>query len=441
MFPDFIPREEERYTLDEADIPEEMRDNPNARRFFKKIGERIEVIPLQFKLIEQYQEMLVVDQPDETAKMISAPRPPTLIQSFAGVSLWAYLTVSRFADHLPYYRLEDILGRGGLHIDRSTQWRWMHRLAVGVTPLVELMWEEIRQSLVIAMDETPVRELGGVGTTLKGYLWTGVGDADHPYDCFFYSSDRRTVRPQQYLTGFRGYLLTDAYIAYERIGKLWAGVINASCWAHGRRKFEACHHLGATPQTHAALAYMRQLFDLEDAYLYASPEERLAARQEQSKPIVKEFHKWLLEQRSQQLPKSKLLGAINYMLNRWDTFERFLESGHIPLSNNVAERALKYPILGRKAWLFVGNPVAGETAAKLITLTKTCNRLHIDPFAYLQDVYARLPTMSPSELPSLLPDRWLQDHPQHLLPQRVQEAIERAQRAHEQRAAPQGGIA
>jgi hypothetical protein len=143
----------------------------------------------------------------------------------------------------------------------------------------------------------------------------------------------------------------------------------------------------------------------------------------------------LLEQRPLQLPKSKLLGAINYMLNRWDTFERFLESGHIPLSNNVAERALKYPILGRKSWLFVGNPTAGETAAKLITLTKTCNRLHIDPFAYLQDVYARLPTMSPDELPSLLPDLWLQEHPQHLIPQRVQEAIERAQRAHEQRAA------
>lgn len=435
VFPEFIPREEEHYTLDEADIPEEMRDNPNARRFFKKIGERIEVIPLQYRVIEQYQEMLALDEPDETTRMVSARRPPTLIQSFAGVSLLAYLTVSRFADHLPYYRLEDILGRGGIHIDRSTQWRWMHRLAQGVTPLVDLMWEEIRRGLVIGMDETPVRELGGPGTTLKGYLWTGVGDAEHPYDCFFYSSDRRTVRPQEYLLGFQGYLSTDAYIAYERIGKLWPGIINASCWSHGRRKFEACHHLGATRQTHTALAYLRQLFDLEDLFRPLSPEERLAARQAKSKPIVEEFHNWLQEERSRQLPKAKLQGAINYMLNRWDSFERFLESGYIPLDNNAAERALKYPILGRKAWLFVGNPTAGETAAKLITLTKTCNRLHIDPFAYLQDVYARLPTMSSDELPSLLPDRWLQDHPEHLLPQRVQEAIERAQRAHEQRAA------
>ena len=181
--------------------------------------------------------------------MVSARRPPTLIQSFAGVSLLAHLTVCRFADHLPYYRLEDIVGRSGLYLDRSTQWRWMHRLAQGVTPLVELMWERVLEGRIIAMDETPVRELGGPGTTLKGYLWAGVGDAAHPYDCFFYTSDRRSVRPRQFLSGFRGYLLTDAYIGYERIGELWPGILRASCWAHGRRKFEECHHLGGEVQS------------------------------------------------------------------------------------------------------------------------------------------------------------------------------------------------
>jgi transposase len=435
VFPDFLPREEERFHLNEADIPAEMLGDPHARRFFKKIGERIELIPMQFKVVEQYQEFLAVDQANETTVMVSAQRPPTLIQSFAGVSLLSYLTVCRFADHLPYYRLEDILGRSGLHIDRSTQWRWMHRLAEGVTPLVNLMWTRVLQGRIIAMDETYVRELGGRGTTLTGYLWTGVGDAEHPYDCFFYTSDRRTVRPREFLSGFRGYLLTDAYIAYERLGQLGPDIINCNCWAHGRRKFEECHHLGATAQTHTALAFLRQLFDLEDMYRPLSDAQRLAARREQSQPIVEAFHDWLEQERAHQLPKSKFLGAINYLCNRWDAFTRFLEAGCIPLSNNVAERALKYPILGRKAWLFVGNHTAGETAAKLITLTKTCNRLHIDPFAYLQDVYARLPTLTADELPSLLPDRWLQEHPQHMLPQRVQEAVERAQRAAEERAA------
>jgi transposase len=104
------------------------------------------------------------------------------------------------------------------------------------------------------------------------------------------------------------------------------------------------------------------------------------------------------------------------------------------MDNNAAERALKYPILGRKAWLFFGNQTAGETAAKLFTLTKSCNRHRIDPFAYLQDVYARLPTTGPDELPSLLPDRWIKEHPQHLISQRAYEALDRAQRARERRA-------
>ena len=310
----------------------------------------------------------------------------------------------------------------------------MRGLGQGVTPLVDLMWERARQSAVLGMDETPVMELGGPGRTLKGYLWAGVGDADHPYDCFFYTSDRRSIRAETILTGFQGYLTADAYVAYERIGKLWPGVFKTSCWVHSRRKFEACHHLGKTKQTRTALEYFRQLFDIEDRYRQSSDEVRLAARLELSQPIVTDFYEWLQAERLRQLPKAKLTGAINYMLNRWESFIRFLESGAIPMDNNAAERALKYPILGRKAWLFFGNQTAGETAAKLFTLTKTCNRHRIDPLAYLQDVYARLPTTSPDELPSLLPDRWIAEHPQHLIQQRVQESIDRAQRAREERA-------
>jgi hypothetical protein len=284
------------------------------------------------------------------------------------------------------------------------------------------------------MDETPVLELGGPGRTLQGYLWAGIGDANHPYDCFFYTSDRRSIRAQTLLQGFQGYLTADAYVAYERIGQLWPGVFKASCWVHARRKFEACHHLGKTRQTYTALAYFRQLFDIEDRYRQSSNEVRLAARREQSQPIVEEFREWLWTERLNQVPKAKLAGAINYMLTRWESFTRFLESGAVPMDNNGAERALKYPILGRKAWLFFGNQSAGETAAKLFTLTKTCNRHRIDPLAYLKDIYIRLPTTPPDELPLLLPDRWIAEHPQHLIQQRVQESLDRAQRAREQRA-------
>ncbi len=114
---------------------------------------------------------------------------------------------------------------------------------------------------------------------------------------------------------------------------------------------------------------------------------------------------------------SRLRDSWNAVQSRWTTTR--------------PNAALKYPILGRKAWLFVGNATAGQAAAKLFTLTKSCNRLRADPFAYLQDVYARLPTTPPDELPSLLPDRWIKEHPQHLIEQRVYEAMDRAQRVRE----------
>ena len=434
VFSEFIPREQERLKLQEDDIPEGMRDNPNARRFFKKIGERVEVTPMQVKIVEQYQEVIALDQDDETTSFVTAKRPPSLFSSFAGASLLAYLTASRFADHLPYYRLEDIFGRAGLRIDRGTQTRWMNQVAKGVTPLVDLMRREALLSDVLAADETPIKEVAP-GGCLTAYLWTTVGDRGHPYDCFYYTSDRRSIGPETFMEGYQGYLLSDAYVGYERIGRLWPGVLKCSCWVHARRKFEACHILGATDATKTAMAYFRRLFDIEDLCRPMSDEDRLAMRQKNSRPLVESFHDWMQQQCFMGLlPKSKLLGAINYMLKRWDSFTRFLESGAIPMDSNLAERSLKYPILGRKAWLFVGNPEAGETAAKLFTLTKSCNRHRVDPLAYLEDVYTRLPIMTEDELPSLLPDVWIKDHPQHLIDQRVQEAIDQARRTREERA-------
>ena len=293
VFPEFLPRERRDILLKPEEIPAELRDNPRARRFLKKIGEVLEVIPMQFKVIEQFQEVILLEQEDETTKRVEARRPQGLIKSFASPSLQAYLTVCRFADHLPYFRLEDITGRHGYRIDRSTQWRWMKGLAKGVTRLTDLMWTRARQSAVLNVDETYIKELTGEGETLTGYLWVGVGDAQHPYDCFTYTSSRACEGPERFLQGFQGYLVADAYIAYERIGELWPGVSKAACWIHARRGFEAIHKQAPTRLTSQAMKFFKQLFDIEDRCRTVDAAARLATRQELSKPIVEEFHAWL----------------------------------------------------------------------------------------------------------------------------------------------------
>ena len=445
VFPAALPRKEMRHPLSDEDIPENLRDDPAAKRFFKKTSEELEYVPPSVYVIEHYQEVIVREDAAGETTMATASKPPRLIDAYTGPGFWAYLTASRFADHLPYYRQEDILSRHGFRIARSTQWRWMASLAEGVRPLVAWMRDLALQSRVLGVDETWVRMLGGEpADPLKSYLWATIGDADHPYDCFYFTVGRSRAGPEKFLSGYRGYMQSDAYSGYESLSGAYREILQVGCWAHARRKFEEVNFTAPSVRSHTALGYFQRLYDIEDRGHDLTEEQRFELRQREAKPIVAEFHQWLVELHEQELPKSKLRGATRYMTNRWDAFSRYLECGAIPIDNNRTEAALKYAILGRKAWLFFGNPQGGETAAILFTLTKTCNRHHVDPFAYLRDLYTRLPLMrtsttepasvSASELESFLPDRWITEHPEHRIQQRVDESRQRARRTRARRA-------
>ena len=86
--------------------------------------------------------------------------------------------------------------------------------------------------------------------------------------------------------------------------------------------------------------------------------------------------------------------------------------------NNTAERTLKPIEIGRKNWLFVGRKYGGRRAAILFRLVQTWKRLEVEPWAYLKDLFGRLPLLgekpSVAELDRLLPDNWLMGHPEHV---------------------------
>jgi hypothetical protein len=106
------------------------------------------------------------------------------------------------------------------------------------------------------------------------------------------------------------------------------------------------------------------------------------------------------------LPKSPLGEALGYALNNWAALVRYTEAGFLAIDNNAAEREMKRIAIGRKNWLTVGSPRGGQTAAVLMSFTSTCQRLGIEPWAYLQDVLTRLPTAPAGQLGDLLPDHW-----------------------------------
>jgi hypothetical protein len=122
--------------------------------------------------------------------------------------------------------------------------------------------------------------------------------------------------------------------------------------------------------------------------------------------VLDALFSWLEEQRGQVLPKSPVGAAVGYALGNRAALTRYTEAGFLQIDNNASERTLRAVALGRKNYLFAGSDAGGRTAAVLYSGVGTCRRLGLDPFAYLRDVFARLPSLPASRVNDLLPNRW-----------------------------------
>jgi transposase len=350
--------------------------------------------------------------PDPGEVVIAAPKPAMPIaKGLPGPGLLAHLIVSKCVDHLPLHRLERVYQRQGLFLHRSTLCDWMAACAQLLRPLYDLMVSVVLQSRALHTDDTTVKMQELVTHLLSAArLWVYLGDAAHPYNVFDFTVNRKRDGPQQFLASYRGYLHADAFSGYDGLylpdpRTAAARIIEVACNAHARRKFYEARGSDAL-RSHQALAYYRQLYELERQAKDFSDAQRLQMRQDLAVPILGQFHQWLEAQRPEVLPKSPMGQAIGYALNNWEALRRYTEAGFLAIDNNVAEREMKLIAIGRKNWLTVGSPRGGQTAAVLFSFTSTCQRLGVEPWAYLQDVLTRLPTMPVGQLGDLLPDRW-----------------------------------
>jgi transposase len=296
-------------------------------------------------------------------------------------------------------------------LHRSTLSDWLGACADLLRPLYDLMVSAVLQSRALHTDDTTVKMQELVTHLLStARLWVYLGDAAHPYNVFDFTVNRRRDGPQQFLGDYQGYLQADAFRGYDGLylpdpSTAAARIIEVACNAHARRKFYEARGSDAL-RSHQALAYYRQLYELERAAKDFSDAQRLQMRHELAVPILSQFHHWLEAQRAEVLPKSPMGEATSYALNNWAALVRYTEAGFLAIDNNVAEREMKRIAIGRKNWLSVGSPRGGRTAAVLFSFTCTCQRLGVEPWAYLQDVLTRLPATPAGQLPALLPDHW-----------------------------------
>jgi hypothetical protein len=214
--------------------------------------------------------------------------------------------------------------------------------------------------------------------------------------CFDFAAHKDETNVKRIVGSYQGYLQSDAYICYELIVQASGqAIIPVGCWAHARRKFEPLVQGGPHAQASWILSQIQKLYDIEDRARDLADAQRHALRQAESRALLTAIHTWLEERNQQELPRSPLRTGVNYLLKRWEAFERFLDNGAIPIDNNRTEAAIKGPVMGKKAWLFLGNDNAGATAAIFYTLMMSCKRHGIDVLAYLLDVFRRIKQASP----------------------------------------------
>jgi len=390
--------------------PEEVKANPAA---YERIGEErtfeIDIVaPQVFKreiIRPKYRHMA-----DRSLPPVVAPAPERpVVGGYASAGLLAWIAYSKYVEHVPLFRLERQSQRWGAVIPRQTMADWVRITAEWLEPIYKRMHRRLLTGKYLQADETPIRcndpdeKQGG---TTEGWLWVISRPGDDVV--FDWRLTRRHGELTSLIDGFAGILQSDAWGAYDSYAKNHPEVVRVGCWAHARRKF-----FESESENPRAVAFVLRiigwLYECEAKWdeneLTVSNRKR--HRQKHYRRPLYWLHKVVVGLRQKVLPKSGLGKACDYLLRNWEPLTRHLELGETRLDNNLVENAIRPSAIGKKNYLFIGHPKAGQRTAIIYSIVVSCQRHKIDPLAYLRDVLSRLPAMTNQDnLDALTPANW-----------------------------------
>lgn len=416
--PEDLPRVDHRHEPEETSCPMHGCGRPMVR-VGEDISEELDIVPAQYFVHRHIYGKWACRCCQVLKQEPAAPR--IIDGGIPAAGLVAHTMISHFVDHLPYYRLESIAARSGVHTPRSTLAQWSGRGGAALEPLYELHKAFVLSARVLHADESPVAMLDpGAGKTKRAYVWAYARGEFEPTPGVVYDFclGRAAQYPIEFLRGdertegrrsWQGTLVRDEYAGYDSAldPERWPGRIGAGCLAHARRKFdELLKAGGGSSVADEVLRRMARIWRLEREFVGLDASQRLAARQELAKPLWQDLHEWLQLERARVADGGATAKAIEYSLNNWTALTRNLHDGDVPVSNNHIENLIRPWAVGRKAWLFCGSELAGQRAAMVMSLVQSAKLCGHDPHAYLRDVLQRLPEHRASGLEDLLPHRW-----------------------------------
>jgi len=369
------------------------------------ISEQLDIEPARFFVLRHIRPQYACRQCETVS---AAPVAAAIIDGgMATPGLLAWVAISKYMDHLPLYRVEQIAARQQVVLSRSTLSEWIGRLGVALQPLADRLSERLRQQHCLHADETPVQQLDpGKGKTRRAYLWAYRSNdlnGSPPMVLFDYQTSRSGQHAASYLRDWRGALMVDDYGGYKAL--FVSGVVELGCWAHARRKFFDLHAAGGHPVAAEALQRIAQLYAVEEQASIFTVEQREKYRAQHSAPLLQALHEWLKNLRPTVANGGALAKAIDYTLRRWPALVRYAESGELPIDNNPVENAIRPIAVGKKNWLFAGSERAGRRAAAIQSLLATAKLNGLEPSAWLKDTLEKLPTWPNCRIDELLPLR------------------------------------
>ncbi len=417
--PEHLERVEHRHEPEDTACPTPECGQPMVR-VGQDVSEKLDIIPAKF-FVHRHIYGKWACRCCQT--LVQQPAEPDVVDGGIPASgLVAHTLISRFCDHLPYYRQEDINARSGVHTPRSTLSSWGGAGGASLEPLYDAHKGFILSAPVLHVDETTVPLLDpGKGKTKTAYIWAYArSELDpHPGVIYEFCTGRGAQFPLAFLGGqgppyaqpaWQGTLVTDQYAGYDPVldARVFPGRTAAGCVAHSRRKFEELTKpgAGASPVALEAMQRLARIYHVERHFAGMAPEARLDGRQRLSRPLWDELQVWLRLERSRVADGSRIAQAIDYSLNHWAALTRHLRDGAVPIDNNLIERQIKPWKLGAKNWLFVGSELAGQRAAVVMSLVQSAKLNGLDPWAYLRDVLARIHSHPSHRIDELLPHRW-----------------------------------
>jgi transposase len=359
-----------------------------------ELSEKLKYEPGKMSVVEYHRAKYGVDSGDYVK---TAPPVPSLVpKGIPTPELLAAIIVSKYADGLPLYRLEDIFKRHGIELSRGTMARWAITVAEACRPIWNVLSDKWRESFYGACDETHVQVLKENGRKAESKSWMIVRST--PFGpkkiiLFDYSTSRSTKAITELLEGFKGFLQSDGLSSYDEIAS-HDGVIRLGCNMHSRRRFESAEVNGAKSGKSLGtegLQFYKELYDLEDEIREKTPDERFRIRNERAHPVWEKMHAWALKNKPKVPIKSKIGGAFSYFLNEYEYLIGYLKDGRLEMDNGFTERAIRKFAIGRNNWMFSDTEDGADASALLYSLVVTAKVNGINPYVALVKLFTELP--------------------------------------------------